>query len=138
MESLVQVIEKAVEKQQASIDKQLKTLRNRAMALASDAARLATDLTVLIEGSEPAQSAPAKKPRAAIAVTDADKSTILHDLRGAPSPVALDEIVAPSCSNRRKAAALRQLAAEGKVQQVKGGKWQAVVAEKVEGNGPGA
>lgn len=129
MESLAQVIEKAVEKQQASIDKQLKTLRNRAMALASDAARLATDMTVFVEGSEPAAAAPAKKPRAPIAVTTQDINLVMQDLADSAGPTTIADIAVPSLSSRRKAAALRQLAAEGKVEQVKGGKWQTLVAE---------
>lgn len=131
MESLAETIAKAVEKQQANNDKRLMAILRRVRKLAGDVSSLEVDLGTFLANTTGAMvqfhGAPqVKKPRAAISVSPHDVSNVLEDLRKANAPVALADIVAPLLTNRRKAAALRQLAAEGKVQQVKGGKWQAV------------
>ena len=142
MESLAQVIEKAVEKQQADLNKKLKMILKSLVKLSEDTETLKMSLAeILVDSGDALVSlngaTPAKKPRAPISVDPTDRQLILTDLRMATLPCGLNDIVGLGITNRRKAAALRQLAAEGKVEQVKGGKWQAIVAEKVEGQEDG-
>ena len=139
MESLAQVIEKAVEKQQAALLNKLQAVRQRILKLEIEAGDLYAKLTDLVEpsNSNGKPTPPAKKPRAAISVSRDDLELVLSDMRAAKEPLSLADVTAPSLSSRRIGAALRQLAAESKVQQVKGGKWQVIVAEKVEGQEDG-
>ena len=125
MKSLAQVIEKAIEKQQAAN-------KNLVVKLKKLLVEGVTILDYLME-EKSEEPAPAKKPRAASAIPPYKLAQVgFEALRMQDKPFVIADIVTPNMSSRMIRAALRQLAAEGKVQQVEGGKWQAVVTPSQE------